>query len=370
MLLGAILFQIAFQSSRIGENGVLCLHAKYLNHHKRMFSGKSERAKAFGGQKSSSLNKPLLSGELPSEAVAHNEQAHIFFSNGLYEEAILSLKESLLVVEKYLGARHNEAATLMVSIALVYEKLKMYEECSKYLSDALEIRKQCDGENHTSVAIVLYKLALVWCNRGDLEKAFPLVNHAEKIMNGHVDLVEQKLKQKQTSSDLLEELEHRKLALNTELGHVLNVRGVLHYQQREFKKSEKYWNKAVEVWERCLLSDESVATLLLDVHKNLVALYKTTNHLDAAVKASERCIKALESRFPASPILPLAYQLSAQIYERAQMFDLANSAWEQAYQLITQIHEQGHEEIDEIFYALNLSKAKLAAGNPKPNSTQ
>lgn len=97
--------------------------------------------------------------QVPREVFELNAQAQFAFLKEEYNDALEYLEQSLRMVRSRMGENHNEAATVMVSLAQVHEKLKNYSVAEKILSDALAIRKVVDGPAHTSVAVALNKLA-------------------------------------------------------------------------------------------------------------------------------------------------------------------------------------------------------------------
>lgn len=131
--------------------------------------------------------------KVPAEVFELNAHAQFSFLKEEYHEAQEYLEQSLALIHSRLGHKHNEAATVMVSLALVHEKLKQFDEAERHLKEAIHIRESIDGSDHTSVAIALNKLAHVQTCKKNFEGAVESSKKALKIMENAVAVNEHEM---------------------------------------------------------------------------------------------------------------------------------------------------------------------------------
>lgn len=120
--------------------------------------------------------------KVPAEVFELNAQAQFSFLKEEYHEAQDFLEQSLSILRSRLGERHNESATIMVSLAQVHEKLKQFDRAEEYLQDAITIRQLTDGPGHTSVAVALNKLAHIQTCKKNFKGAIESSKMASKII--------------------------------------------------------------------------------------------------------------------------------------------------------------------------------------------
>lgn len=120
--------------------------------------------------------------KVPAEVFELNAQAQFCFLKEEFAEAQDYLEQSLALIRSRLGEKHNEAATVMVSLAQVLEKTKDFSLAESYLQDAIKIRKQIDGASHTSVAVALNKLAHVQTCQKKFDEALTSSKKASRII--------------------------------------------------------------------------------------------------------------------------------------------------------------------------------------------
>jgi len=198
--------------------------------------------------------------KVPQEVFELNAQAQFSFLKEEYYEALDYLGQSLRLIQALLGEQHNEAATVMVSMAQVHEKLKNFDEAERLLEEALYIRKLVDGPGHTSVAVALNKLAHIQTCQKRFNEAITSSKKASKIIdasrlaNNHE--IEYHLNHQ---IEVPEELETARRALANEAGQIINTRGAIHFKNRELKEAIKDWNEAIDIWTQILIETESIA---------------------------------------------------------------------------------------------------------------
>lgn len=120
--------------------------------------------------------------KVPAEVFELNAQAQFSFLKEEFHEAQDYLEQSLSLIRSRLGERHNEAATVMVSLSHVHEKLKQFDRAATYLHDAINIRQLIDGPGHTSVAVALNKLAHIQTCQKQFEAAIESSKMALRII--------------------------------------------------------------------------------------------------------------------------------------------------------------------------------------------
>jgi tetratricopeptide (TPR) repeat protein len=119
---------------------------------------------------------------VPQEVFELNAQAQFAFLKEEYVEALEYLERSLQLIKSVLGDQHNEAATVMVSMAQVYERLKNFDSASELLNEAVAIRRLVDGPVHSSVAVALNKLAHVQTCQKKFPEALKSSRQAQRII--------------------------------------------------------------------------------------------------------------------------------------------------------------------------------------------
>lgn len=124
--------------------------------------------------------------KVPAEVFELNAQAQFSFMKEEYHEAQDFLEQSLSLLRSRLGERHNESATIMVSLAQVHEKLKQFDQAQEYLEEAIAIRKLTDGPGHTSVAVALNKLAHIQTCKKNFKGAIESSKTASKIIDAAI----------------------------------------------------------------------------------------------------------------------------------------------------------------------------------------
>jgi tetratricopeptide (TPR) repeat protein len=131
---------------------------------------------------------------VPAAVFDLNAQAQFCFLKEEYNDALDYLEQSLSLIKSTLGSHHNEAATVMVSMSQIHERLKNFEEAERLLADAIVIRKQVDGPVHTSVAVAINKLAHVQTCQKKFEEALKSSKTASRIIQAALAQNEQELK--------------------------------------------------------------------------------------------------------------------------------------------------------------------------------
>jgi tetratricopeptide (TPR) repeat protein len=317
---------------------------------KRMSGEEDEEYDGFG------VDAPV---KVPQEVFELNAQAQFCFLKEEYVEALDYLEQSMELIRSRLGEDHNEAATVMVSMAQVHEKLKNFDKSEKLLEQAVRIRKLSDGPVHTSVAVALNKLSHIQTCQRKFDEAIKTNKQAFRIIEAA---------QKQNAHELGYYTDHQmeipveldtvRRALQTELGQIMNTRGAIHFKNRELTQAIEDWNKAIEIWTPVLIETESVASPLFAVHRNLGHLHKQQNDVGATESVAKHFIALLERHQPKSALLPSAYLYLCQIYEHYSLLNDAHIAAQMALKSSIAINGRG-EESDEIEEAVQVISQRL-----------
>jgi len=143
----------------------------------------------------------------PGFATILNSLAGLYDSTGRYEQAEPLYRQALEIRRQVLGEQHPDFATSLNNLAELYRATGRYEQAEPLFRQALEINRQVLGEQHPDFAISLNSLALLYHSTGRYEQAEPLVRQAleafrsalgpdhpqTKIVQGNYDEVRKKL---------------------------------------------------------------------------------------------------------------------------------------------------------------------------------
>jgi tetratricopeptide (TPR) repeat protein len=128
------------------------------------------------------ISEKSLGKDHPEVATTLNNLALLYDSQGRYEEAEPLYKRSLVIREEKLGKNHPDVAQSLNNLAGLYESQGRCEEAEPLYKRSLEIREQKLGKDHPDVAATLNNLAGLYYSQGRYEEAEPLCQRALAIL--------------------------------------------------------------------------------------------------------------------------------------------------------------------------------------------
>ena len=204
-------------------------------------------------------------------ALALNDLAVVYNSQGRYEEAEPLYKRSLEIWEKALGKEHPHVAATLNNLAELYRTQGRYEEAEPLYKRSLEIWEKALGKEHPHVAAALNNLAALYYKQGRYEEAEPLYKRSLEIR-------EEKLGK-----------DHPDVATT------LNNLAALYRAQGRYEEAEPLYKRSLEIWEKTLGKDHPDVGAALN---NLAALYESQGRYGEAEPLCQRALAILKAAFP------------------------------------------------------------------------
>jgi len=234
--------------------------------------------------------------------------ATFYNAQGLYNQALPWLKQSLEVTKKRFAEEHPNVAASLNNLALLYASQGRYSEAEPLYIQALALRRQLLGEEHPNVAASLNNLGYVYDSQGRYSEAEPLYIQALALLRQllgeeHPDIAQSLnnlgyLYDSQGRYSEAEPLYIQALALRRQLlgdehpNVALNLNNLAYFydSQGRYSEAEPLYIQALALW-RKLLGEEHplVATSL----NNLAGLYRDQGRYN---DAEPLCIQALALR--------------------------------------------------------------------------
>ena len=115
-------------------------------------------------------------------AKLHSQVGGYLYARGQYFEAGLHLEKALKIREEQLGLNHQETASSLNDLGMLYRTQARYREAELSLLLALQIREQLLGPNDLAVAQSLHILGELYRAQSRYEKAEPLLQRAWVIL--------------------------------------------------------------------------------------------------------------------------------------------------------------------------------------------
>ncbi len=200
---------------------------------------------------------------------------------GEYEAGVPVAEKAVKISEDTYGSNHEQYATSLNNLALLYKSQGYYDKAEPLYERALKISESVLGEQHPSVATSLNNLALLYQSQGYYDKAEPLYERALKIRES-----------------VLGE-QHPSVATS------LNNLALLYQSQGYYDKAEPLYERALKIDEIAL--GENHPLLATDLN-NLAVLYNSQGYYDKAEPYYQRAIKILETATPNHPNLAVMFQ--------------------------------------------------------------
>jgi CHAT domain-containing protein/Tfp pilus assembly protein PilF len=123
-----------------------------------------------------------LDDEKLEKAKQLNQQVLNLIQQGKYDEAIPVAKTSLAILEKILGNKHPNVATIINNLASLYDFKGDYAQAALLYQYSLNIREKAFGLNHPDVANSLYNLGGAYHSQGKYTQAEQFYQRALGIL--------------------------------------------------------------------------------------------------------------------------------------------------------------------------------------------
>ena len=204
--------------------------------------------------------------EVPAEVRAWREQVRELVRQGKFREAIPLQEQELAWAEKNYGANHQDTATSLNNLALLYTNQGAYAKAESLYLRALAITEKGLGPDHPDTAISLNNLALLYTRKGAYAKAETLYLRALAINEKSIGLD------------------------NLSAAQLANNLALLYIRQGTFVKAEPLLIRVLDIRDKTLGSDHPDTAASLN---NLAGLYDSQG---AYAKAETLFLRALAIR--------------------------------------------------------------------------
>ena len=109
-----------------------------------------------------------------------NREGIEYYNKGDYKNAFIFFGKGVTQAEKEFGKKHENYATSLNNLALLYNDMVQYEKAEPLIIEAIKIRKEILGDKHPNYIISLNSLSLLYYNMGQYDKAEPLYIEANE----------------------------------------------------------------------------------------------------------------------------------------------------------------------------------------------
>jgi tetratricopeptide (TPR) repeat protein len=191
--------------------------------------------------------------------------------SGNYEQAEYYYQRNLEISKKVYGKKHQETATSLNNLALVYESQSKYDEAIKLYLEAIEIDKKTIGIEHPDYAIHLNNLALVYKAQGKYDEAIKLYLEAIEIDKKTIGI------------------EHPEYA--TRLNNLARV----YDSQGKYNKAIKLYLEAIEIDKKTIGIEHPNYAIRLN---NLANVYYAQGKYQDALLLFEEVLRIFEAKLP------------------------------------------------------------------------
>ena len=254
------------------------------------------------------VTKKRFAEEHPNVAASLNNLALLYASQGRYSEAEPLYIQALALLRQLLGEEHPHVASSLNNLGHLYNSQGRYSEAEPLYIQALVLRRQLLGDEHPDIAQSLNNLGYVYYSQGRYSEAEPLYIQAlafrrQLLGEEHPDIAQSlnnlaclyDSQGRYSEAELLyiQALALRRQLLGDEHPNVaLNLNNLAYFydSQGRYSEAEPLYIQALALW-RKLLGEEHplVATSL----NNLAGLYRDQGRYN---DAEPLCIQALALR--------------------------------------------------------------------------
>jgi tetratricopeptide (TPR) repeat protein len=195
-----------------------------------------------------------------------NQEVTKLFEAGKYQDAIVLAVRALEIVTRERGLEDRDTATLIDSLAILYQAVGDYAKAELLFRQALRIRQKILGKEDPDTAASLNDLGALYLAMGDYPRAKPLFEQALRI------------RQKVLGKE------------NPDTAVTLNNLGALYQAQGDFAAAEPFLVEALRVIQKVLGKENPYTATALN---NLASLYV---YMEKYAKAEPLLVEALRIR--------------------------------------------------------------------------
>jgi tetratricopeptide (TPR) repeat protein len=120
--------------------------------------------------------KDILGERHQDYATPLNNLALLYYSLGLYDKALLLFENSTIIYKSTLGRDHPNYATSLSNLANLYGDLGWYGQAETLFLQAIDIDKEAFGKEHPAYATDLNNLAFLYISQDMYENAGLLID--------------------------------------------------------------------------------------------------------------------------------------------------------------------------------------------------
>lgn len=238
-----------------------------------------------------------------------------------YSEAETFYQNALEICEKVYGPEYLGLATVLKSLADLYEKQSKFAAAEVHYQRAMELRKKVLGADDPSVIQIIADLASVYRNLANYSKA--------------EEYYQQALKFHEKSSSL-----H-----HIELGTIYNDIGLLYRHQGRYAEAEDFYKRALVEREK-----ERPSINLASNLSNLADLYRERARYEEAELLSTRALTISEEiQGPEHPDVAIKVNNLALIYFDQGKYIKAEELYLQAIEITKKIFDSEHSSVAVIY---------------------
>jgi CHAT domain-containing protein len=188
---------------------------------------------------------------------------------GKYREALPFFERALKLAPEVFGAEHENTATILNYLGMVYEGMGQYAKAEPLFRRSLDIRDAKFGKDHPEVAASLNNLGILYEDMGQYAKAEPLLRRS-------LEINEAKLGK-----------DHRDVAIS------LNNLANLYWRMGQYAKAEPLYRRSLEIRETKLGKDHPEVAESVN---SLAVLYKDMGQYANAEPLYRRSLEIRETK--------------------------------------------------------------------------
>jgi tetratricopeptide (TPR) repeat protein len=244
------------------------------------------------------ISRKVLGDEHNDTASALNNLAILYWYQGKYEQAEPLYQQALAISRKVLGDEHPDTAIDLNNLAILYRKQGKFEQAESLCLKALAIRKKLLGEEHLDTARSLHNLAYICFSQGQFQQAEPLLQQTlaiyRKVLGNEHPETAQSLNDlaniyvnQQDKFEQAEPLYQEALAIREKVlgddhpdtAQGLHSLAVFYGRQDQYEQAELLYQEALAIYKKVLGDEHPDVALALN---NLATLYTDQGKFEQA----------------------------------------------------------------------------------------
>ncbi|CAF1179378.1 unnamed protein product [Adineta steineri] len=224
-------------------------------------------------EKALKIRQQLLPSNHPHLGDSYNRIGAVYYSMGDYPKALSSHEKGIAIREQSLPSNYLHLASSYNNIGSVYKTMGDHPKALSYYEKALVIRLQSLPSNHPDLGASYNNIGLVYDSIGDFPKA---LSYHEKALN---------IKQHSLPSN------------HSDFSASYNNIGLMYYKMRDFPKALSEYEKALAIREQSLPSNHPH---LGDSYNNIGGVYHSMGDYPKALSSHEKALKIRQQSLPSN----------------------------------------------------------------------